>query len=143
MHFTSDLKIRHIADGLITRTLPKSEWTHAAHFAAAAWLMASDNHHAFSEMPKLIRAYNESTGTPNTKSEGYHETITIASLRATRSVLASAPKDQPLYEVVNRLLQSELGEPNWLLNYWSKDRLYSADARERWIEPDLAPVPYD
>ena len=143
MQFSSDSEISYIVDGLIKRTLPRREWTHAAHFAAAAWLMASDRHDAFAEMPNLIRSYNESTGTPNTKSGGYHETITIASLRATRSGLESGPEDQPLYEVVNRLLQSELGDPNWLLNYWSRDCLNSADARERWIEPDLVPIPYD
>lgn len=143
MQFTSDQEIGDIANGLITCALPRSEWTHAAHFAAATWLMANDHHDAFSEMPGLIRAYNESTGTPNTKSEGYHETITIASLRATRTALGDSHKSQLLYEVVNRILQSELGNPNWLLNYWSKDYLFSADSRERWAEPELAPLPYD
>ena len=34
-----------------------------------------------------IRAYNEATGVANTYTEGYHETITQASLRAARSFL--------------------------------------------------------
>jgi hypothetical protein len=143
MQFTSDLQIKRIAEGLIKRTLPRSEWTHAAHFAAAAWLMTSGEHEAFSEMPGLIWAYNESVGTPNTDTEGYHETITIASLRATRSMLACEPVDQPLYEAVNRILRSELGDSDWLLNYWSKNRLFSKEARARWLEPDRVPFPFD
>ena len=31
----SDTDIDRIARGVIDRTLPKAEWTHAAHFAAA------------------------------------------------------------------------------------------------------------
>jgi hypothetical protein len=39
------------------------------------------------EMPKLIRTYNEATGVANTDTSGYHETITLVSIRAARSVL--------------------------------------------------------
>ena len=46
---------------------------------------------AFREMPGLIRAYNESTGVPNTDTGGYHETITLASLRAACAWLARRP----------------------------------------------------
>ena len=59
MSFSSDDEIRHIAQGLIDRTLPRNEWTHAAHFAAAAWLLSDKQHNAFLEMPGFIRDYNE------------------------------------------------------------------------------------
>ena len=142
MLFKSDIEIERIAKGLLDCSLPRSEWTHAAHFAAATWLMASDDHDAFIEMPGLIRCYNESTGTPNTESEGYHETITIASLRAIRDRLEQRLEGQPLHEVVNQIVQSELGDTDWLLKYWSKECLFKKEARARWIEPDLAPLPY-
>jgi hypothetical protein len=28
------------------------------------------------------------------------------------------------------------------MRYWSKPRLFSVEARRRWVEPDLAPPPY-
>ena len=37
--FSSDAQIEHLGQGLMDRTVPKEEWTHAAHFAAALWLM--------------------------------------------------------------------------------------------------------
>lgn len=37
--FATDAAIEHIALGVIDRTLPKTDWTHAAHFAAAVWLL--------------------------------------------------------------------------------------------------------
>jgi hypothetical protein len=35
MPFSSESKIHRIGLGLVDLSLPKSEWTHAAHFAAA------------------------------------------------------------------------------------------------------------
>ena len=37
--FTCEDEITHLGEGLVARSLPKAEWTHAAHFAAALWLM--------------------------------------------------------------------------------------------------------
>ena len=134
--FCSDVQIERIGRGLLDRSLPKSEWTHAGHFAAALWLLRRDVD-VIAEMPKLIRAYNEATGVANTDFGGYHETITLASIRAARGVLDRHGESAPLYSVVNSLLASELGRPDWLLLYWSRARLYSVEARRVWIEPDL------
>ena len=38
--FSKDAEVLRIGEGLIDRTLPKPEWTHAAHFAAAVYLVA-------------------------------------------------------------------------------------------------------
>jgi hypothetical protein len=86
-HPSTEAQIERIARGLIDRSLAKPEWTHAAHFAAALWLLRHRGDAAVREMPPLIRAYNEETGTANTDTTGYHETITLASLRAARAWL--------------------------------------------------------
>lgn len=141
MTITTDTDIERVARGVIERSLPKAEWTHAAHFAAALWLLRHrDNVPAI--MPGLIRAYNEAVGTANTDTSGYHETITQASLRAARHVLDRFPTDTPLHTVLNALMASEFGQSDWLLGYWSRDRLFKPDARRRWIEPDLQPLTF-
>lgn len=137
----SDADIARIGVGLFERSLPKAEWTHAAHFAAAMWLLRHPKLHAVRDMPGLIRAYNEATGVANTDSGGYHETITLASLRATRAWLAERPHAS-LSEALNSLLATELGRSDWLLRYWSKPLLFSVDARRGWVEPNLAPLPF-
>ena len=81
-HFLSDAEIERIGRSLLDRSLPKVEWTHAAHFAAALWLLRQPEMYADRDMPRMIRAYNEATGVPNTDTSGYHETITLGSLRA-------------------------------------------------------------
>ncbi|MBI5940333.1 MAG: hypothetical protein HY859_07895 [Caulobacterales bacterium] len=142
-HFTCDAEIVAIGGGVVARTLPKPAWTHAAHFAAAVWLIAGQSRYvAERDMPGLIRAYNTATGVQNTDSEGYHETITQASLRATRAFLASLPRGTPLFTACNALLATELGRRDWLLAYWSRERLFSVEARRGWVEPDVAALPF-
>lgn len=141
--FTTDAEIIAIGEGLVARTLPKPAWTHAAHFAAAVWLIGGQSAlDPERDMPGLIRAYNAATGVPNTDSGGYHETITQASLRATRGFLASLPEETPLFEACNRLLATDLGKPGWLLTWWTRERLFSVEARRAWVDPDLRPLPF-
>ena len=132
----TDEDIARIAAGVIDRTLPKPQWTHAAHFACALWMLTHAD--AEAEMPALIRAYNEATGVPNTDTDGYHETITRASLRAARSHL----NGRPLSETLAALLAGDHGKSDWLLKYWSKDVLFTPKARREWVEPNLAPLPF-
>lgn len=143
MSFTDEAAIAHIAIGILDRSLPKREWTHAAHFAAALWL--ARHNPALLAPPvigTIIRSYNDATGTPNTDSSGYHETITVASMRAAVAHLAGFPADTPLHRVTNALIASPLGRSDWLLAHWSREQLFSVEARREWVEPDLAPLPF-
>jgi hypothetical protein len=135
------IDIERIAHGVIERRLPKPEWTHEAHFAAVLWLLRHrDNMPAI--MPGLIRAYNESVGTMNTDTTGYHETITQASLRAARHLLDGYEADAPLPVVLAALMASDFGRSDWLLVYWTRERLFTPQARRMWVEPDLRPLPF-
>jgi hypothetical protein len=141
--YSSEDEIIRIGEGFFSCTLPRAEWTHAAHFAAALWLMRyRPELEPSREMPKLIRAYNESVGRVNDDSGGYHETITQASLRALRGVLDAYTAEVPIYAIVNALMASSMANPNWLLEYWSQPRLMSVEARRDWLEPDLKPLPF-
>ena len=142
-NFTSETEIHRIGLGLIDRSLPKPEWTHAAHFAAALWLMrCRPELEASVRMPDFIRAYNAATGVANTDTSGYHETITQASLRAARAELDRYSASTPIFEIANALMASPLGRPDWLLAYWSNARLFSSEARKRWCDPDVQPFPF-
>ena len=82
----SDADITRIARGVLDCSLPKPDWTHQAHFAAALWLIRHQpGFDDARDMPGIIRAYNDATGTPNTDSEGYHHSITLASMTVARA----------------------------------------------------------
>jgi hypothetical protein len=140
--FASDDDVIPIGRGVLDRTLPKSAWTHAAHFAAAIWMLrCRPDLDASIALPQAIRAYNESTGVANTETSGYHETITQASLRAARAfVRRDAPMS--LFEIVNAVLASPLGRSDWPLAYWTRTRLLSPEARKAWVAPDICDLPW-
>ena len=131
----SDADIARIAHGLLDRSLPKADWTHAAHFAAALWLLRAGR---AADMPDRIRAYNAATGVANTATSGYHETITQASLAVARAALAGAG-DAPLSGVLAALLATRYGRSDWPFAHWSRDRLFTPEARAVWVAPNLAP----
>ncbi|MFZ3005691.1 MAG: hypothetical protein WA047_05910 [Phenylobacterium sp.] len=141
--YAGDAAVALIAHGMIDKTLPKAQWTHAAHFATALWLLRDRPLATVAaDMPGLIRAYNVAAGGENTDTAGYHHTITLASLGAAAELLGRYGADHPLHAIVDDLMASPLGRPGWLLDYWSKGRLFSVEARRGWVEPDLRAFPY-
>lgn len=137
----TDVNMRRILRGISDLTLPKAEWTHEAHFAAAIVMLSEIGDAAFTQMPPTIRAYNEATGVPNTDTVGYHETITLASLMAARHVMGIGPN--LLNGHLGNLMASEFGTSDWLLSYWSRELLFSPESRKNWTPSDKAPLPFN
>ena len=140
--FTSDAEIVDIGEGLLARSLAREKWTHEAHLGATTWLLTRrpdvDIDRA---LPGIIRSYNESVGGVNSDSEGYHETITRVFLHSVRLFLKEADADQPLHQLVNELLLSPMGRRDWPLRFYSPERLFSAEARREFVDPDLSALP--
>ncbi|WP_303811119.1 hypothetical protein [Sandarakinorhabdus limnophila] len=143
MALSSDIDIEALALAMIACTLPKAEWTHEGHFAAALWLLRQRAHLATPDaMRGLIMRYNDATTTPNTDTSGYHHSITIASLRAAAHHLAEQAADVPLHVVLAALMAAPQGRSDWLLAHWTRDTLFSAVARRDWVPPDRAPLQF-
>jgi hypothetical protein len=139
--FADDAAVRHVGEGLLARALPKAEWTHEAHLAACLWLFRErPDFVPERDMPGTISAYNVAVGTENTDSAGYHETLTQLYIKGVRAFAATLPEGTGLVEAVNALLASEIGDRSWPLCFYSKERLFSVEARRGWVEPDLEPL---
>jgi hypothetical protein len=142
-HFLSDDSVAHVGEGLLFRTLPRDEWTHEAHLAATTWLVLKHPEIDLdSDLRGIISRYNESAGTPNSDTEGYHDTITRAFLRGIRLFLNEADMSRPIHVLVNELLMTPMGRRDWPLRFWSKDLLLSVEARRNWVAPDRAAMPF-
>ncbi|HCF25577.1 MULTISPECIES: hypothetical protein [unclassified Novosphingobium] len=138
--FDSEEAIRRVGEGLLARTLPKAEWTHEAHLAACLWLLR-DRPDIVPErdLPGIIRSYNEAVGGVNDDSQGYHETLTQLYIRGIKAFLSST-NDTGLIEAVNALLASDMAPRGWPLRFYSRERLFSVEARRGWVEPDLSAI---
>ena len=122
-------------------TLPKDEWTHAAHLTVGAWHV--DRYGPVEALTLLrdgIRRLNESHGNINTATDGYHETITAAYVTLLAAYVEACPLGLPLSTRVEHLLAGPLAGRDMLLTFYSRERLMSVEARARWVEPDLAPL---
>ncbi len=136
----TDDEIALLAERLLDRTLPKDQWTHAAHLTATLRLVRTRNQDLERDLPGIIRAYNVAVGGVNDDTSGYHETITQAYLAAIRAFETALPPGLSDSEAAARLLATPLGDKAWPLRHWSRARLFSVEARRGWVDPDLAPL---
>jgi hypothetical protein len=124
--------IRAFEDG----SLPKSEWTHARHLIMALWYIK--RHHrdeATRRIREGIKRYNESKGNLT----GYHETITQAWIAVIDWLLIVKDRTLPDSRLAQELLH-ECGDKDYLLRFYTKERLLSDEARSQWVDPDLARI---
>lgn len=135
-------EIADVVRGFEDLTLPKPRWTHAAHLTVALWYLARLPHdEASRRIREGIPVYNVASGTPNTDTGGYHESITVLFIAAIRCFLAENTDAADQLALTNRLLASPLGRSDYPLRFYSRVRLFSVAARRSWVEPDLMPLP--
>lgn len=118
-------------------TLPRAEWTHAAH-VRLAWLYLGrlPPADALERMRAGIRRYNAAVGTPP---DAYHDTVTVAFARL---IHAAGPDPAEGFAAFARRNPGlfDRADPV-LLRYYSPDRLSSPAARAGFVEPDRRPLP--
>jgi hypothetical protein len=136
----TDAEIVDLAARLLDHSLPKAEWTHAAHMVATLRLVRTRNEGLERDMPRIIQTYNVAVGGVNDDHNGYHETITQAYLAAIRAFVTALPAGISDGEAAAQLLATPMGDKAWPLGFWSRERLFSVEARRGWVEPDLRPL---
>ncbi len=116
-------------------TLPKAEWTHAAHVAMAACYVVEFGDGAFERMKAGIIRYNLAVGGQNTDTSGYHETLT----RLWSNVIATEVAGITCPWAAAVAAAGKYGAARDLhARYYSFDVVKSVQARREWIPPDLA-----
>jgi len=132
--------LERLVGQFISRTLPKAGWTHEAHLRVGLWHVL--NHGADDALRLLrdrIRGYNESVGTANTDTSGYHETITKFYVLVTERFLSESDRLMPIEDLAVALV-AHYGDRGLPLNYYSRECLFSVTARKSWVEPDLQTI---
>jgi hypothetical protein len=134
--FATDQQIESFITEFEACRLPKSRWTHEAHLLVGLWYLSRHSPvDALDIVRTRIRAHNESVGTANTDTSGYHETITRLYLNGI-AALRERHNNLPLTALLEQLLESPLAKSAYPFAFYSKERLFSVQARHEWVEPD-------
>ena len=117
-----------------TGTLPKSRWTHAAHVAVCSVLIVRYPDDALVRMTEGITRYNESVGTVNSDTSGYHATLTRFWFDVLSKRLAGYTDEWR----AARDAVAEFGDARDLHSrFYSFDVIRNREARLVWVAPDL------
>jgi hypothetical protein len=139
MIWPSPEELEGLAADFQSCTLPKARWTHEAHLAVGTWHVHRYGPAAALEHLRAgIRKLNESHGTANSDTGGYHESITVAYVAVIAAYLEQA-RPASVAEGVQSLLASPLAAKDALFTYYSRDVLLSVRARREWVPPDRQP----
>jgi hypothetical protein len=121
-------------------TIPNEKWTHREHLRVAyLQLVRLPYAEALDRMRNGIRALNAANSVPEGLERGYHETVTVAWMRLIAAALrASGPAaDSRAFFEAHPGLTDKFA----LRRHYSRDRILTAEAKARFVTPDLAPLP--
>ena len=132
--FRDDAEIAVLIEQFEACQYPYERWTHRAHLAVAVVYL---RHYAFDDAVARIRRHIQQYNLTNGDPAGYHETLTLLFMRRVSGDLKNRRSDTTttIARIVEELFQSF--DMRWPLVYYSADRLWSAEARSTWVEPDL------
>jgi hypothetical protein len=132
-----------MTDVELTRALERGEianedFRHASHLHVA-WVYLAESasiEQAANKMRDTLRRFAAAAGKP----EKYHETITLFWVQLLSNAYTATCGGR-LEDIA--LANPHLLEKNFLLAYYSAERLFSDEARSLWVEPDLKPLSID
>jgi hypothetical protein len=108
------------------------EFSHARHLTVAAWYVAAlSSEDALARMRVQLQAF-----AAHHRAMGYHETITRFWLGLVKRHLLSCDASVSLVDQVNTLIRL-YPDKGILFRYYSRECVFSEDARSRWVPPDL------
>ena len=95
----TEIELQDLAARFESATIPKAEWTHAAHLSVGLWHVDRYGpEEALARLRAGIRRLNDAHGTVNSTTGGYHETITRAYVVLFAELLAVDAPGMPLGE---------------------------------------------
>jgi len=136
--YRSEEQIAQLVRAFEAGTLSPHEFNHHAHMTVAMWYLARM---PFAEAVATMRANIQQFATRHNQSQLYHETITGFWMRLLHHVLEHAGPDEPFPDVVDRAIAT-FGSMQPFFRHYSRERAFSPEARRRWVDPDLLPLPF-
>jgi hypothetical protein len=113
------------------------EFDHAAHLRVA-WVYLREAGSADAALPRMRDAIQRFAAAAGA-AQKYHETITVVWMRLLEGAGAQVARPCDLTELLRR--HPELADKNLPLKYYSREQLFSEEARDTYVPPDLESGP--
>ncbi len=123
--------------------LPGEFWTHRAHVRVAyLYLSQLPFDEAIVKLRQGIKAYNSSRNVEESATSGYNDTTTVAFAHIVAATIAAYGRAFPVATSDEFCdTHGQLMSPKILRMFYSPERRMHPDAKAKFIEPDLAPLP--
>lgn len=133
--FSSDEEILNIVRRFENCEFGRDEWRHADHLVVGLYYVLHDEKTAYAKMRAGIFNLLESFGVDFSKEMPYHETLTIFWMRQIND-FAESRRGLLNFETANEMI--EKFDKNYPLRFYSRELLFSDEARKIFVKPDLA-----
>jgi len=134
-YFNSENEILSVVESFESGTISRDDWRHAEHLTVAlVYLSNAEFDAAYAKMRSGIFNLLESFGVDLTKEMPYHETMTIFWMKAVEDYKKSNENGSML-EICNELIEKL--DKDYPLRFYSRELLFSDEARAKFVEADL------
>ena len=130
--YKSESEIEQVVRGFESCTTGKDDFSHPDHLAVAVWYLRQDPEQALNLMRNSLHRFLNHYDCP----ANYNETLTMFWINQVRSALATLPEGSTLLAATNAVV-ARLGNSRLAFEFYSKELVESAAAKEGWVEPDL------
>lgn len=128
---------RKFRDQFEACTFPPAAFDHREHLRLAyVYLTGHDTEGAYQAMRDALHKFLEHNGVDLSK---YHDTITRAWIMAVRHFMEKTASSESAASFIDQnpiILDSKI-----MMTHYSAEVLFSAEARKKFVEPDLDPIP--
>lgn len=133
LHYRTEAEIEDVVRRFENCSYTPEEFVHARHLAVAAWYFATMESKAAREKMRVgLRQFIANHG-----KNGYHVTITEFWLERVEKLVAERrDAEKGLVPLVNSVVE-RCSDKNLIYEFYSPERIASADANAAWIEPDI------
>jgi len=139
--YKDETSILALVDSFEAATVSRDDWKHAEHLIVALHYVCIHDVETATEKMKsgLFKLLTEGFGVDLSKEMPYHETLTIFWMR-TVADLNAAKGGTSLPDKARELV--ERFDKDYPLRFYSREYLFSEEARAAFVEPDLKPIDY-
>lgn len=112
-------------------------WRHSSHIIVAFYYAINFKEKSFECLKNSINKYNESKNLESTVTKGYHETLTFFWVNMIDNFIKKNAITEFNDQNIELLLESELNDKFLPYQYYTKELLFSFEAKQNALESDL------